>query len=429
MAGLAVDYNIWKQEQTALQRAVEVGAYSAAMARARGADDPLPYARAIIEANGFDPDSDNLQLSLDGDSVNVEMTREAKRYLSALFEDENLDIGADAAAGVEKPEETEVAGGANGNDKGYPCVVAYQADSPAQRGIYMHNTANITLKGCGVHSNSNAVQSDPWVEEGSIYLRNASIEADSIRAVGEAIVNTSNGASSTSVEPESSSYRFNDPFAALEPPRQGPCDLPGRTVNFVQRAVTLTPGTYCGDIIVQNGGKARFAPGVYHIVNGDFLVRGGARIENSTDVTFYFGGDRPGKWIIDNGTDVVLSAPNGGEAAGMLFWQSAEADCDTGYNGQNRFAGGADFSFEGVIYAPGCGLVIDNNTHLEPAYGNSHMSIHAAWIEMRGSAALTARGRKADPELARKTGYTEKGNGQGNPEPQASQPLVRLRFK
>ena len=168
----------------------------------------------------------------------------------------------------------------------------------------------------------------------------------------------------------------------------------------------LQPGTYCGDIIIQNGGKANFAPGVYNIVDGDLLVRGGASIYDSEGVTFYFGGNNPGKGVIDNGTDVNFSAPSSGDTAGMLFWQSADANCHTGYNGQNKFAGGADFNFDGVIYAPNCGLVIDNNAQLGPSTEDSHMSIHAAWIEMKGNTRITAFGADAEPDLVAETGFT-----------------------
>jgi len=90
----------------------------------------------------------------------------------------------------------------------------------------------------------------------------------------------------------------------------------------------------------------------------------------------------------------------------MLFWQSADASCNDGYEGQNKFAGGAVFNFDGVIYAPNCGLVIDNNAHLSPSSEDAHMSVHAAWIEMKGNTRLTAHGADAENELVSETGFT-----------------------
>jgi len=308
---------------------------------------------------------------------------------------------------VELQEEITVEGGSGG----YACITALDSHPESVNGtrfgIRMHNTAYIEATDCGVHSNAEGTYTNPWDNVLSINMRNAHIEADFIRSVGDTFVNSGNGYTTTNVEPENRSEPFIDPFAEMTPPAAGSCDNNGQTVNHVPSPAQLQPGTYCGDIIIQNGGKANFAPGVYNIVNGDFRVRGGASIYDSDGVTFYFGGDNPGKWVVDNGTDVRLTAPATGDTAGMLFWQSEEASCNGGYNGQNKFAGGAEFNFDGVIYAPNCGLVIDNNAQIGPSSEDAHMSIHAAWIEMTGNTRVTAYGADAEPELVTETGYTD----------------------
>ena len=403
ISGLAIDYGVWKKDQTALQRTTESAALAAAFAKARGATDLQPYAVADARKNGFDESKESLNVGYANGEITVTMSRNSDRYLSAILSSEPLVINAIAAAELE-----EVATEGEPEAGGYACITALESNPTTQRGIYLHNTASIDATDCGVHSNSVDVKVNDWTEKGSIYVRNGSIVADSIRAVGEAVINSSNGSSTTSVEPENSAPAFIDPFAGMAEPVAGTCDNNGRTVNYVQTPAELIPGTYCGDIIIQNGGKASFAPGLYHLVDGNLYVRGGASIFDSTGVTFFFGGDNPGKWIIDNGTDVSFTAPAVGETAGMLFWQSAEASCNEGYNGQNKFAGGARFAFDGVIYAPNCGLVIDNNAHLTPSHSNAHMSIHTAWLEMRGSTLITAYGAPAEAALVAETGFTER---------------------
>jgi len=404
IAGLAVDYNIWKKEQTALNRVTESAAMAAAFARAEGASDLEPYAMADAQKNGFDSSRETLDVSFEQNVISVNIKRQSDRFLSSIITRE--DVLLNALAEVELLNQQQEVTTTTQTTGGYACITALDNDPDRKRGIYMHNTASIDATDCGVHSNSEDVSPNRWTEQGSVYLRNASIVADHVRGVGEVVVNDWNGNSTTSVTPESGAAPFVDPFANLSAPTQGSCDNNGRTVNYVPSVAELQPGTYCGDIIIQNGGKAKFAPGVYHLVNGDLLVRGGASIYDSEGVSFYFGGNNPGKWIIDNGTDVKFSAPSTGDTAGMLFWQSDQASCHNGYNGQNKFAGGAEFNFDGVIYAPNCGLVIDNNAHLAPSGPDAHMSVHASWIEMRGSAELKAYGAKAEQELVDATGYT-----------------------
>ncbi len=403
ISGLAIDYNIWKKEQTALTRVADSAAVAAAFAKSNGATELEPYALADAEKNGFDASRETMEVSFSEGNITVDIQRESDRFLSSIITQEPVLINARADVALVQ---REIVTSVTTQSSGYPCITALDANPITRRGIYMHNTAHIDATNCGVHSNSEDTQRRPWLETASIYMRNAHIEADFIRSVGETVVNSSNGFTTTNVEPESGVEEFIDPFTSLTPPVQGSCDNNGRTVNYVPTPAVLQPGTYCGDIIIQNGGQAGFAPGVYNIINGDFLVRGGARIHDSQDVTFYFGGNNPGKWIIDNGTDVSLSAPSSGNSAGMLFWQSDRARCGAFYNQQNRFAGGADFAFDGVIYAPNCGLVIDNNAQLSPSRENAHMSVHAAWIEMRGSARLTLHGATAEQELVNETGYT-----------------------
>lgn len=405
IAGLAVDYNVWKKEQTALKRMTESAAMAAAFAKVDGATDLMPYALADAQKNGLDASRETLNVTFSEGTIAVDIERQSDRFLSSIITRDDVLITALASVDLIEQQE-EVTEEVSTSSGGYACITALESDPTRNVGIHMHNTAFIDAADCGVHSNAVDVEQNPWTEQGSIYLRNAHITADFVRAVGDAVINDWNGNSTSSVTPESNVDPIVDPFVNMTPPSAGSCDNNGQTVNYVPSPAQLQPGTYCGDIIIQNGGKANFAPGVYNIVDGDLLVRGGASIYDSEGVTFYFGGNNPGKWVIDNGTDVSFSAPSTGDTAGMLFWQSADASCHDGYNGQNKFAGGADFNFDGVIYAPNCGLVIDNNAQLGPSSEDAHMSVHAAWIEMKGNTRITAYGANAEADLVDETGFT-----------------------
>ncbi len=417
-AGLAVDYSMWKKEQTALTRVSESAAMAAAYARTRGVEDEAvlaEYAKADAARNGFDPATESLEINVDGNNITVAIQSEAKRYLSSVINSDPVIITARGHAELVAPK-TEVDDSDIPNRYTYPCLLALERHPETNRGIYVHDNSTVNAEKCGLQSNSINRDSGDGRELGAIYIRDADVEADYIRSVGETVVNNFSGRTTTSVEPESGTAHFVDTFIVPQLFAFGPvsnfalCDHTGDTVvNLRSGLTTLTPGTYCGDIIVEDGGMVKFAPGVYKIHNGDLRVRDRGRILDSQDITIYFSGFDAGVWSIENASDVRLTAPSTGRTAGMLLWQNYLADCaDSGDSSeQNMFTGRARLELEGIIYSPGCGVILDKDTELSAPADDAHLSLHAGWVEMKGNSKFNVFGAQADPYIADSTGYSK----------------------
>ncbi len=115
--------------------------------------------------------------------------------------------------------------------------------------------------------------------------------------------------------------------------------------------VTLNPGRYCQGLSINNGFKAVLNSGVYYIKSGQFNIAGGASV-SGTGVTFVLttgdGGNTYATLSITNGTDLILSAPTSGQAAGILFFGDRNAPSTN----INYITGFHTLNWTGVIYLP-----------------------------------------------------------------------------
>ena len=121
-----------------------------------------------------------------------------------------------------------------------------------------------------------------------------------------------------------------DPFKMVTAPKAEPC-MDKEVVNNALTSwqseaggVTLTPGTYCGGIVLYNK-VVDFEPGTYVIKDGPLIFDNGSRV-TAEGVTFVFQGKRA-RLITNEGSKVNLKAPKEGQFANLAFYQ------DTSYQG------------------------------------------------------------------------------------------------
>jgi hypothetical protein len=112
-----------------------------------------------------------------------------------------------------------------------------------------------------------------------------------------------------------------------------------KAVTVATGPTTGLPGTYIGGIKINNGVTAVLAPGVYYVVNGDFVVEGTIRGEG---VTIVIGGERPGTFKVGAWGTVDISAPTQGDYAGFCVVDTGSKDVSLW--GQGRILG--------AFYAP-----------------------------------------------------------------------------
>ena len=130
-----------------------------------------------------------------------------------------------------------------------------------------------------------------------------------------------------------------DPFASLPTPGAGICQT-------YSGGSTLTPGTYCGGITVNNGTNLMLSAGTYVVNGGDFKLNGNATIDGSAGVTLIF--INGATFHFNGGGAMTLNAPAGGTYKGVaIYVDRADANANA-----DVINGTANITINGALYAP-----------------------------------------------------------------------------
>lgn len=319
--GLGVETSYWYYEDLKLQSVADSAAYAGGLEYISGSDEAKVSAVASYSAttNGFDTTIGSIEVNLPPTSgaytseqaVEVILQQNVPRYFTAIFSDAPLSQTARAVAYLSFASRA--------------CLLALSTSAP--KAALFSGSANLTLKGCAVASNSQAA--DGVKVQGS-----ASLTVDCISSSGG--VDLGLGATLTEcAEPRTNAPRSPDPFASIPAPTaSGAC--------LSDNAALLLPGRYCKGMTLKGG--VTLSPGVYFVEGGDFQVNAQAEVLGS-GVTIYLSG---GATVKINGTaTVILSAPTSGPYAGILFFGDRNAP-----GGTNTFNGTANSDLTGAIYTP-----------------------------------------------------------------------------
>jgi Flp pilus assembly protein TadG len=218
---------------------------------------------------------------------------------------------------------------------GKACLLSLK---PGTVGIKDSGSPKLTLKGCGMASNSSD-NSSSMTANGT-----AKVKADWVHLSGDCstcVVGTNVMVPST--EYVTNGARIGDPYMGYTAPTtNGGTQTDPKVKN--NDNVTLSPGTYSSGLTI-SGGTANFSPGVYVITGNNSLKITGGTVTGS-GVTF----------VIANGASVdlegngstTLSAPTSGSYSGMLFYGYTATTQNNGI----KFTGTATQNLNGALYFP-----------------------------------------------------------------------------
>ncbi len=197
-----------------------------------------------------------------------------------------------------------------------------------------------------------------------------------------------------------------DPLGYLTPPSYSNTCTYTNTLIQTQGTVNLSPGVYCGGIVVAGQATVNFSPGVYVLAGGQscsvcsptgtygFYAAGGSSL-NGTGATLYNTGpfgfpSSCAKIYIAGGTNVNLVAPTGGgnygqlDTGGVLFFQ--DRSCSTqavvagnngsGYTGALYFAA-ANLNYSGTSQGAAYSIVVADTVTLQgtPNFNDSYSTL------------------------------------------------------
>lgn len=343
-AGLGFDATLWFMEKRQLQSVADSSAITAAYALSKNETQQEIILAAIEDSglNNFHIGGENTISVVtppvtgafvgQNNYVMVTISRPATGMFTQIMGREPTTLVSTATAGI--------------LISGEHCILAL--DESRDKALEFSGTSNVDIN-CGVASNSSSSE--------AIYLNGtATLSADpSAQAYGD-IYEGTNATLDTPNPIQPFSQRTTDPYGPDGRDLQVPinpfaCTETGLKIKSNDGAVTLLPGRYCDGILFNAGADVTFAPGVYIIDGGEFLVRGGAMV-NGTGVTIILTASAPADIAtikINGGAEINLTAPNSGTWAGIVFFQDSRALYGSG---SNSFLGGADMNIKGAVYFP-----------------------------------------------------------------------------
>ena len=261
------------------------------------------------------------------------------------------------------------------------CVLGLNEGS--RRTISLNVNAKLTGNGCAVHSNSTS-------EAGMEVAAGANLVAATI---------CSTGGGSGNYEPElmTDCPAIPDPLAARPVPESTTCTETNRTVGETSEfktsllgqavmtgfevlpelsgsttetqdstepapdssdadrdeVVRLSPGVYCGGLLIGGNSHVEFEPGIYVMKDGPLHVDGTSRIEGN-HVGFYFTGYKSTLYFGPK-TSISLVAPKEGLLAGILLFEEYSSTAGRLFSILSDDAR----VLTGTIYLPKATLVID----------------------------------------------------------------------
>jgi hypothetical protein len=360
-ASLAIDVGMWRYQQRLAQTAADSAAVAGAteLAYTSSLASITTSAQTDAATNGFTSGSGGATVTVNSppksggyagntQAVEVIVTKSVPVHFAALFGQGSTTVRARAVGLL--------------TSANRPCIYALDTDSQA----ITENNATMTLPKCGIISN------------GGLLFNQGTIDAASIGYAGS--TKTVNNTVFTSAAPKAS-VPAADPcplvsgcaYLKANPPTSGSCAT--QTTFNSSSTMTIPPGIYCSELIIEGGGSVVFSPGVFTLQQG-MVTNGSPPSISGSGVTFYVQG---GNIIIDGQPSINLSAPSSGNEAGVLVYQPASNTNQFIINAQSGSSSGG---WAGMIYVPGATLILDGQM-------STWMMVVADDITINGTASIS----------------------------------------
>lgn len=306
VSGAAIDYSNLADSRAKLQSAADAGALagakefrlgnaSAAMVTQVAQNAALANLKAqgVSIASGTAAVSPRIDSTARTVTVAIDLTQ--RMMMGQIVGFDEVQLSASATA--------KVIGGAP------VCVVGL--DTEASQTILLDKTARLDAPNCSVYSNSTK-------NSGITAKNSASLRAAFICSAGG---KDGTGPGSFQPTPQTDCPILQDPLAARPQPTVGGCLRTNLELDGV--TTTLTPGTYCGGILITNGARITMQPGIYVIKDAPLRVTGNGSL-TGTNVGFFMTGSGA-EVQFDTDSIVSLTAPRDGLMAGILLFEDRNA--------------------------------------------------------------------------------------------------------
>lgn len=171
-----------------------------------------------------------------------------------------------------------------------------------------------------------------------------------------------------------------DPLKNYTEPSVGACTQ--TDLHLLDFSGRLSPGVYCGGLVIDGASDVTFDPGVYVFKNGELQVKDVSRIAGD-NVGFFFTGDGA-RLMFEDKVSVSLSAPASGEMAGILFWRSRSASGAGVFEIKSNFVD----RLVGTIYLPKDAFFVSVTDEVAEASAYTAIIAEKVWLVGRSKLVL-----------------------------------------
>lgn len=225
------------------------------------------------------------------------------------------------------------------------CILALEERGAGA--VSLEHSARVTGNECAVFSNS--VSENGLKAKGDVEL-----VADLICSAG----GYSGSKGYFAPEPTTDCPPFPDPLVDRGEPSVGACVEDKQLI--VEEDLALSPGNYCGGLVISAGANVTLTSGIYVISGGTLDVKGGLY---GKGVGFFLTGGTRFKFA--KSSSIELYAPEDGPMAGLLFFEGRSSS-----GGKHQIRSDDARVLEGTIYLSNSSLIVDagNTVADESAY-------------------------------------------------------------
>ena len=227
-----------------------------------------------------------------------------------------------------------------------------------QTGIDIGINARLTAPGCLLHTNIKT-------REAFTVNQGATVTADLLCAAG-GVLNRGGAVEAAVVD---SCPKILNPMDTRYYPNlnQGCTSSQYKDIIIDKGTHVLSPGNYCGNIVISGDAKVRLSGGNYAI-QGTLVVTGSAELSGQGVGLYLWGGKAstlmPAGFAFLENSLIDLSAPESGQMAGILIWEGING---AAFDQAGQLAGGNYHQINtmrarrltGTLYLPGGRLLID----------------------------------------------------------------------
>lgn len=300
LAGGAIDLVVYNNQETKMQDAADAAVLAATREAALKNWSQLEaqsVARAYVEAALGDEEVSssaqfNVTTAIDPVTHKVDITVDMDQHhyfmLGYFRKSPQIRVKAAAKLSAETP----------------VCMIALEG--VATKAVNIIDKAQFLADGCAAYSNSS--------DQNGLYVISTASMKTAYTCSGGGF---GAGVSAFSPAPTVDCPPMADPLIDRPQPSVGNCDF--NKFEIKKTTVTISPGVYCGGMLIDNKAIVTMEPGVYIIKGGELRTRNSGSLSGEGVTIFFTGVD--GRLLMDGTSTVDLTAPVTGPTAGLLLMQ------------------------------------------------------------------------------------------------------------